>query len=73
MQERWSSGERRRGIAKIEPFRQDWHLEGILYQAKHEHDGNGEQLPITEVCSPMLQKIMSRNAGCSQTDGMPAT
>jgi hypothetical protein len=62
MQELWTSGERRRGIAKIEPFRQDWHLEGILYQSKYEHDAYGEQLPICEVLSPMLEKVIRRNA-----------
>ena len=62
MQELWTSGERRRGVAKIEPFNEHWHLEGILYQSKYEHDARGEQLPINEIFSPLLQKVIREKA-----------
>lgn len=62
MQTFWTTGNRRRGIAKIEPFRNDLKLEGIMYQSKYEFDGSGERLPICEVISPMLKKMICRDA-----------
>ena len=62
MQEHWTTGSFRNGTAKIEPFNEHWHLEGVLYQAKYEHDDRGEQLPITEIISPMLLKLFQKNA-----------
>jgi len=62
MQELWTTGNHRRGNAKIEPFNEHWHLEGVLYQSKYEFDARGEQLPISEVFSPMLQKVIRKNS-----------
>jgi len=63
MQNFWSNGAFRRGIAKIEPFRKDLHLEGVLYQSKYEYDSKGNRLSIDEILSPMLKKVISRENG----------
>jgi hypothetical protein len=62
LQDGWTNGPYRRGVARIEPFRQELHREGVLYQSKYEFDATGERLPTNEAFSPMLQKLMRRNA-----------
>jgi hypothetical protein len=62
LQEFWTTGDGRRGGAKIEPFNKGWTLEGVLYQSKYEFDNRGEWRPPNEIFSPMLKKIIIKSA-----------
>lgn len=56
MQNVWTTGRYPKGLAKIEVFNPELHLNGIAYQAKNEFDSNGVPLPFFEEMSGPLKK-----------------
>jgi len=56
----WANGPFRRGMAEIEPFQKENLYKAILYQTKHEFDARGNQLPVNELRSKLLDKEIKR-------------
>jgi len=60
MQGIWAKGPFRRGEAKIDSFEKERLYEAVLYQTKHEFDVSGNQLPVNELRSRLLDKEIVR-------------
>ena len=56
MENVWTTGRYPKGLAKIEVFKPELHLNGIAYQAKNEFDSRGVPLPFFEEMSGPLKK-----------------
>jgi len=65
LQDVWTQRSQRKGIAKIEPFDREHHLEGVTYQSKQEFDSNGNELWLSEDFSPALQRLFRENVALS--------
>lgn len=54
-----------KGLAVIQPFDIERHLNGITYQSKREFDSFGNELWLFEEFTPALKRLFQNNAGCN--------
>jgi len=59
----WRQPSGHRGLCEIEPFDNETHLQGVLYQCKYEFDATSSQFECDEYRSPALSKILQKNSG----------